>query len=117
MFDITQHPLGQGAGQRAHAEVTSEAEPATAARPGVPLHVKALEGDGRVGLPAGSLAGWFDSAVKLGRTSLKKKILGVSIPLLPETARGGQPLVQPASFFAQTTRIQTKEMYDFTQKL
>lgn len=44
VFDITQHSLGQGADQRAHAEVTSEAQSATAAKPGVPLHVKALEG-------------------------------------------------------------------------
>lgn len=43
VFDITQHSLGQGAGQRAHAEVTSEAESVTTAKPGVPLHVKHLK--------------------------------------------------------------------------
>lgn len=43
MFDFTQHSLGQGAGQRAHAEVTSEAQSVTTAKPGGPLSVKHLK--------------------------------------------------------------------------
>lgn len=43
VFDLTQHSLGQGSGQRAHAEVTSEPEPLSTAKPCVPLHEKHLK--------------------------------------------------------------------------
>lgn len=67
MFDITQHSLGQGATQRAHAEVTPEAQ-SVAAKPDAPLNGKHLK----------------EAVVTLSLRS------GVLIPLLPEAAPGAR---------------------------
>lgn len=86
MFDATQHPLGQGAGQRAHAEVTSEAE-----KPRVPLHVKHLKEALVSRLAVSFLTGWFDSAVQTLRRPKRR--------LNPATPRDGwwgkPPFSQP----------------------
>lgn len=42
VFDITQHSLGQGASQRAHAEVTPEACSVMTSKPDIPPERKAL---------------------------------------------------------------------------
>lgn len=75
VFDITPHSLGQGAGQRPHAEVTSRGGVCPYGKARHPSARKALEGGPRVLLPVSFLTGWLDSVIELWRASLKNPLL------------------------------------------
>lgn len=108
VFDITQHSLGQGATQRAHAEVTPRGglRSSNARRPS---ERKALEGGGHVLSPV-SFSHWFQFQWWNFNEHLLKRLNPTATG---DGSRGSPPFIPPV--FAQTMWVQAKEMEDFTQ--